>query len=124
MKTLFLKQLLIISLLFLFGSLVKAQSITMTITEASKRFVFVIKPSTSNTELKYVDSAFKANGIETKIRAIRKNRKISELNISVNCDKGKTNYQTNNPKEIKEGISILVDRRENAGAALCVGRCK
>lgn len=122
MKTLFLKQLLIISLLFLFGSLAKAQSIA--ITEAGKRFVFVIKPTTSNAEIKYADSVFKANGIETKIRAIRKNRKISGLNISVNCDKGKTNYQTNNPKEIKEGISIIVDRSEKAGAALCVGRCK
>jgi len=117
MKTIFL----IVSLL-LFGSLVKAQSIA--ISEGDKRFVFVIKPSTSEAELKYADSSFKANGIQTKIRVARKNKKICRLNISVNCDKGKSNYQTDNPKEIMEGISILLDRRQNAGAALCVGRCK
>ena len=122
MKKIFFKQLAIFSFLFLFGTLAKSQS--MSISDDGKRFVFVIKHATSNAEIKYADSVFKANGIETKIRTVRKNRKISGLNISVNCDKGKTNYQTNNTKEIKEGISILVDRRENAGAALCVGRCK
>lgn len=115
------KQLAVLSFLVFFFAILQAQ--TSYVYTEGKKISFIITSKTTKSEILKADSVFRSLNVAAVMNASWKGGEIYKLSISVTCDKGSADFNTDRAGILKKGVTILVDRTPDATVPFCIGTC-